>query len=185
MIFNTSKNKGFTLIETMVAIAILLVAVVGPMKLMGDSLSQIYTARDQILALSLAQEGIEAVRQVRDSNMLARWKELETLESGGTLTRSAWDSLDAGGYKVNVMSADGVDVSPCASCDLENLEPITLSNGFYEQGGVGVSSRFSRVVFIENMGTFEKKITSKVSWKTSGNQNKEVVVKESLFAINE
>ena len=66
----TSESKGFTLIETMVAISILMVAIVAPMSLAAQSLSAAYYARDQITAFYLAQEGIEVVRSVRDTNIL-------------------------------------------------------------------------------------------------------------------
>ncbi|MBV9159304.1 MAG: prepilin-type N-terminal cleavage/methylation domain-containing protein [Candidatus Kaiserbacteria bacterium] len=64
-------NKGFTLIETLVAISLLAVAIVAPMSLVAQSLSSAYYARDQVTAFNLAQEGIEAVRAVRDGNILA------------------------------------------------------------------------------------------------------------------
>ena len=68
--FLTSRGRGFTLIETLVAITILLVAIVGPMSAIGTSLSQMSISRDQIIAINLAQEGIEAIRQERDSKMI-------------------------------------------------------------------------------------------------------------------
>ena len=67
-IFNIqySSNRGFTLMETLVAISILLIAVVAPMSTIGGALSFIYIARDQMIAVNFAQEGIEVVRQKRD-----------------------------------------------------------------------------------------------------------------------
>ena len=67
------SQRGFTLLETLVAISILLIAVVGPMSIIGRSLPQSAYARDHAIAVNLAQEGIEAVRQKRDSNMLDKW----------------------------------------------------------------------------------------------------------------
>lgn len=63
-------NSGMTLIETLVAITILSVAIVAPMSLTMFSLTSAYYARDQIVASNLAQEAIEAVRAVRDGNIL-------------------------------------------------------------------------------------------------------------------
>ena len=62
--------KGFTLIETLVAISLLTIAIVAPMSLTAQSLSSAYYARDQITAFYLAQEAIEALRSVRDANIL-------------------------------------------------------------------------------------------------------------------
>lgn len=62
--------RAFTLIETLVAITLLTTAIVTPMALATQSLSASYYARDQIAAFHFAQEAIEAVRSVRDGNIL-------------------------------------------------------------------------------------------------------------------
>ena len=61
-------KKGFTLIETFVAIAVLLISLVGPLSIAAQSLRSAYYARDQITAFYLAQEAIEYVRAKRDQN---------------------------------------------------------------------------------------------------------------------
>lgn len=63
-------THGFTLIETLVAIAILTVAIASPMALTSQSLATVSYARDQITAFYLAQEAIEAVRALRDGQIL-------------------------------------------------------------------------------------------------------------------
>lgn len=64
------RNRGMTLIETLVAVSILAVAIVAPMSLTIQSLLSAYYARDQVVAFNLAQEAIESVRSVRDGNIL-------------------------------------------------------------------------------------------------------------------
>lgn len=66
----TPRQKGFTLVETLIAISLLTTAIVTPMALATQSLSVSYYARDQIAAFHFAQEAIEAVRSVRDGNIL-------------------------------------------------------------------------------------------------------------------
>lgn len=63
-------HKGFTLIETLVAISVLVMALVGPLTIAEQSLRSAYYSRDQITAFYLAQEGIEYVRAIRDQNYL-------------------------------------------------------------------------------------------------------------------
>src|SRR5258708_2821268 len=65
-----TRVRGFTLLETMVAVTLLAVAIVAPMQLTAQSLASAYYARDEVTAFYLAQEGIEAVRNVRDNNIL-------------------------------------------------------------------------------------------------------------------
>src|SRR3989338_10635926 len=64
------SSRGFTLVETLVAVMLLSVAVVAPMSLAAKSLGSAYYARDQITAFYLAQEAIEALRSIRDSQIL-------------------------------------------------------------------------------------------------------------------
>jgi type II secretory pathway pseudopilin PulG len=65
------RLEGFTLIETLVAVSLMVIAIVAPMSLVSQSLTTAYYARDQVAAYSLAQEGIETVRAVRDGNILS------------------------------------------------------------------------------------------------------------------
>jgi len=65
------RARGMTLIETLVAITILSLSIIGPMALTMQSLSSAYYARDQVIAANLAQEAIESVRAVRDGNILS------------------------------------------------------------------------------------------------------------------
>lgn len=67
---NRTKS-GFTLVETLVAISILLVAVTGPLVTAARSVTDSRHANDQIAAYYLGQEGIEVVRVIRDNNSLA------------------------------------------------------------------------------------------------------------------
>lgn len=64
-------NKGFTLIETFVAISVLLVSLVGPLSIAAKALQSAYYSRDEIAASYLANEAIEYVRAIRDQNYLS------------------------------------------------------------------------------------------------------------------
>lgn len=65
-----THSRGFTLIETFVAITILLVSIVGPLTLATRSLFSALAARDQLVASYLAQDAVEYIRYKRDSNLL-------------------------------------------------------------------------------------------------------------------
>jgi type II secretory pathway pseudopilin PulG len=62
---------GFTLIEALVAITILLVGVIGPLGLAAQGIADGLFARNQIVANYLAQEGVELIINRRDSNVYA------------------------------------------------------------------------------------------------------------------
>jgi len=69
---NTKKNsvsnftKAFTLIEALVAISILMIALASPMTLAQKGISTAELSKDQMTASFLAQDGIEAVKNIRD-----------------------------------------------------------------------------------------------------------------------
>lgn len=65
-------NEGFTLIETFVAITILLVAVIGPMSLIAKFYSGSAYAKNQITASFLAQDGLETVQNIIRNNTEGR-----------------------------------------------------------------------------------------------------------------
>ena len=67
--FRISKS-GFTLLETVVALAVILAAVVGPVSLITRGLVDFSFAKNKIIAVNLAQEGIELIRAVRENNIL-------------------------------------------------------------------------------------------------------------------
>ncbi len=58
--------SGFTLIEALVAISILMIAIASPMTLAQKGLSGAILSKDQMIASFLAQDAIEAVKNIRD-----------------------------------------------------------------------------------------------------------------------
>ena len=63
-----NSNKGFTLIEALVAITILLLGVLGPLSAATRGITDGMIAKSQIVALGLAQEAIELTKAKIDSN---------------------------------------------------------------------------------------------------------------------
>ncbi len=67
----SSVLQGFTLVETLVAIAIMMIAIAGPLYTADRAILAAEISRDQLIASYLAQEGIEYVRMMRDNAFLA------------------------------------------------------------------------------------------------------------------
>jgi prepilin-type N-terminal cleavage/methylation domain-containing protein len=67
---SSRKKGGFTLIETMIAVAIVAMAILGPLNIISTGLKTAYLSRDQLTATALAQDAIEYVRSVRDQSRL-------------------------------------------------------------------------------------------------------------------
>ena len=66
MIKNNSKQSGFSLIETLVSISILLIVIVGPMSISNNSAKGSSFSNEQVTAFFLAQEGAELAQKGRD-----------------------------------------------------------------------------------------------------------------------
>ncbi|NCO61881.1 prepilin-type N-terminal cleavage/methylation domain-containing protein, partial [Candidatus Kaiserbacteria bacterium] len=67
---NFSKQHGFSLVEVLVAITLLLLIVTGPMKIITDANHSTAFASEQVTAFFLAQEGLELAQKGRDDLML-------------------------------------------------------------------------------------------------------------------
>lgn len=132
---HTSKTKhnGFTLVETLVAISVLLLVIIGPMTIAQKGIQNAYFANEQIVAVFLAQEAIEGVRELRDKNGLEANDNFETGQPPGYSTWADWmSSLPTG----NCASGD--------ECGFDRSESINAGNPIFrcsDNGSVGCSIR--------------------------------------------
>ena len=80
----TKKNikKAFSLIEALVAISILMIGILGAFILVVRTLASAPVVQSRLVAANLAQEGVELVRQIRDTNFIKSRDFREGLENG-------------------------------------------------------------------------------------------------------
>ncbi len=64
------KKSGETVLEVMIAVAIMSIVMTGAFALFQQAIEVNVNIRNRVIALSIAQEGIEAVRSLRDVNWL-------------------------------------------------------------------------------------------------------------------
>lgn len=108
MFNNKNKSRGFTLIETFVAITVLMIAVLGPMTLLSKALQDSAYIRDEIIATFLAQEGVELMMHNRNN------------ESGSLLSPSP-KVFDYSCDKFYLSEQDGYN---CSVGDLTNFSRV-------------------------------------------------------------
>ena len=65
-----NKKKGFTLLEVIVAILVVIVGVLAAYTVTQKIIFYTYRSSSRLTAAYLAQEGIEIVRNIRDTNWL-------------------------------------------------------------------------------------------------------------------
>lgn len=151
-------NKGFTLIETVVAIFILTVGVVGSFSLMQRISVFASISSSQFVASYLAQEGIETIRNIRDANYLA----------GG-----AWDAgINAGtDSRMDYRS----QVFPDATCG-----NYLRHNGTFYICSADSSSKFQRQITIVKPAVDKIVVSVRVSWSERGNSH-QVLAQTELY----
>ncbi|MEN9561270.1 MAG: hypothetical protein RIQ56_543 [Candidatus Parcubacteria bacterium] len=177
------KKLGFTLIETLVAIALLTVAIVAPMSLTSQSLSSAYYARDQVTAFYLAQEAIEALRSVRDGNILkVSQGEVVNLLSSFPDTNSNPFTIDARNNSMQLCPVEGCP-------PLQTDSTLTLY-GYSPSDPSWTNTNFTRTVracFVHSGGTCdgsvsdEVRLTVQVQWITGGFQTRSFTLVENLY----
>jgi prepilin-type N-terminal cleavage/methylation domain-containing protein len=153
-------RKGFTLVETLVAISILLVAIVGPMTIAAKGLQSAFYAREQITAFWLGQEGVELVRELRDQSALEHENWLANIPPSCGNANGC--GLDARGVAVNNCTAGN-------NCRL-NYDDGPLAapghRGFYTHAA-GTPSQYTRRIFVqESSNNKEAIVTVEVSWQS-------------------
>lgn len=86
-------RQGFTLIETLVALTVILAALTGPVALITRGIIDFSFSKNKIIAINLAQEGVELMRLIRENNVLC-----DTV-NGPTRTKN-WDDNPSGGQTI-------------------------------------------------------------------------------------
>ncbi|MFA4975272.1 MAG: prepilin-type N-terminal cleavage/methylation domain-containing protein [Candidatus Paceibacterota bacterium] len=167
-------SSGFTLIETLVAISIFTVSIILLMSVLGNGISDINNVKKKILAGYLAQEGIEYIRNMRDTYVL-----YSTLGSG-----KDWDKFKIEfnpcnlGNECGFSTTNPIVISKCTSNP--SVCKIYLDNGNYNTTSSGEDSGFTRKIWTDVVGDGELKIYSEVEWiQRSGTQR--IVFSENLF----
>ena len=153
------NNKGFTLLETIVATGVIVVGLVSSLTLINNSLVLSFSFQDRLIAANLAAEGIEVVRNIRDNN----W--LQSL---------SWNNgLSDGNYNVSYSS---LSLIPYSDVPLR----LNFSNGIYDYSSGSDQTIFKRIISITNLSAYEMKVISTVNWQRR-NRSYSIAVEDHLF----
>jgi len=116
---NMKNNSGFTMIESLVAIFIILLAITGPMVFAQNGLRTAFLSRDQITAFFLAQDVIESIKNYRNGQAKLKIYNDPTLP---------WFDDNAGVFK------DCFDAPPPG----QDIKGCTIINEKNDSGGLNV-----------------------------------------------
>lgn len=165
------QYNGFTLLETLVAISILVTAIVGPLALAAQTIRSQQVSKDNLVAANLAQEGIELIRNYRSNNVLRLRKELRD-DGSGTLAERWMDGMgecfNASGCGVDVLYVDSPALPSCSNVLLNNCAlyfDSSLNLNIHEPCADCPQTAFRRVVRVENIvPDQEVRVRVTISW---------------------
>ena len=166
-------NRAFTLVEALVALSILIVGIISGFILVTKALYNVTIIQDRLTASFLAQEGIELVRQIRDTNYL------KTL--GGASTD--WDDnlKTDGDYLIAADIYTGTVILPLPPWQDKSLYYHPSSGLYnYDNTGDATPTVFKRKMNITHVSSDEIRVQSIMNWK-SRNINFSFTVEDHLF----
>jgi len=112
-----SRKNGFTLLETMIAMAVLSFGVLSLASFYTQGLKNSYQAQIQFIAQQKAQEAMETIFTARDTKLLT-WAQITNVSQGGVFNDGPQQLCDPGPDGLfgtqddNCAIPDGIDVGP-------------------------------------------------------------------------
>lgn len=177
-----ANSKGFTLVETLVAIGILLVSVSAVMGLINQGIVSSRLQRDRLTATYLAADAVDFIRAHRDSYWLANPDNTFNEWTNSSDIQDCRSSGSNSGCEID--TRPGIDsISKCSS---ECNNPLDYNSETHLYGyGNGSESKFIRSIEIERSKPSppdwgEVKITAEVTWQ-NGDQTESIVLEEWLY----
>ncbi len=166
-----NTQKAFTLVETLVAISIFSMSLVAVMTLLGQGVGDTNYAKRKLTAEYLAQEGIEYIRNMRDTYIISA----SSTSSGWSQfsAKLADDDADCTSQHGCIFKPEGITSTitmPFYTCQAEWCTdyPIQYNSTTGSYGyAAGTNSGYSRIIKTSVVGGTngnQIKVTSTVSW---------------------
>ena len=177
-----SFTAGYSLVEVLVAISVLLIALVGPLTIAQTGLKRAIVSKDQTMAIFLAQEGIEAVVRLRENRALnsSSYTDLTQVWWGeGDSLRSLCPSSGSFTCGVSVSETGGVTLYRCSgdTCKFNYTSGARVP--YKQQNGVNGSEPLRRELKLDFTDNQFIKVTSTVAWE--GGNSSSVVLESYIY----
>lgn len=170
----TKSTAGYSLVEVLVAISILLIVVTGPLTILTSTARSSSYAAEQVTAFFLAQEGLELMQKRRDNFFLEHFDNPTTMpnpwESFVASVTTSPDCSSPDFCRIEVADDGSVVIAQSDSFTLSRSTETNLRSQFTYGDGTATFPSYSRRVQVEPepLGNDALKVTSEVFW-ISGN----------------
>jgi prepilin-type N-terminal cleavage/methylation domain-containing protein len=176
---NKDGQEGFTLVEVMVAIFIFAITLSVMFSVLGNGISNLTFSKKKTTAQYLAQEGIEYVRNIRDTEVLDAdstnpgigWGDFlakfPQSECGNGTTGCYFDPTNIN-FTNPIMPITAIPIYACVSGGMGCAHLRYLpSTGSYNYSQSGADSGFVRIIKVES-DIDDAEISSTVYWTSNG-----------------
>jgi len=161
-----SNNLGISILEVVVAIMIIAVGMVGVLSLVIQNVKAQYINKNVLIASGLAQEGLELVRNIRDTNWITSDK--------------TWnqDIVGDGTYTIDYSGLFSINMA-VNSIDEAGARLYVDGDGLYTHTATATSTNFYRLInVVDNTDYLDVKCT--IRWK-DGTQNHNYTAETFLY----
>ncbi|OGZ35844.1 MAG: hypothetical protein A3A94_01665 [Candidatus Portnoybacteria bacterium RIFCSPLOWO2_01_FULL_43_11] len=171
------NNSGFTLLETLVAISVLVIVFGALVSLMVASLRSFEMAKQRYTAAKIAQEGMELLINKKENNILC-------IESGSCSIPN-WRNRLIGSWEVDATKPD--ELLPLRRFNNYNSRRylcLTGTESRFEYCGDPdeyINGNFRREVKVISRGSEKILVESVVRWQSRGGVNKDLTLTTVLF----
>lgn len=171
-------KKGFTIIESLVAVSILVMVIIGATSAVQTGISSYIYSKDQVIAFYLAQEAFEQIRNIRDENRL------NSREWLFGLAESSSDPCYFGNAcTVDTLARASGSSSGLTRCTSPGSCPVLRQNsttGFFGYDSGWTPTLFRREVTLGFVNADEISVTVTVDW-SKGTLTRQFKARENLF----
>jgi Tfp pilus assembly protein PilV len=181
----TQTTTGYSLVEVLVAITILMLSIIGPVTIAAKSMQSAQYARQQTTAFFLAQEGITVANTLRNDAGVSYYWNSAVLPWSWTTNAALAPCFAASGCDIDFRDSTLTNnVVSCADVDDCILKLDTSAARAVYQHVSGADSPYTRILNFTLVGD-EVRVTSRVIWDSTllGGTEEEVELTTSLFNL--